>query len=453
MKREDIFTQMTSEPIPRLMLRLSTPTIISMLITSFYNMVDSFFVGMLNDTSATAAVGVSFSLMAIIQATGFFFGHGSGNFISRALGAKNENDAKTMSACGFLYSASFGVILMILGLVFCRPFAFFLGATESCVDHTVSYMTYILIGAPIMTSSLVLNNQIRFQGNAFYAMVGIVSGAIVNIVLDPIFMFSLNMGVSGAALATMISQTFSFVLLFIGTERSGGIKIRPKNFSFRLLYLKEIVRGGFPSLCRQGLASVSAICLNYMARALGNDAAIAAFGIVSRIMMFANSAIIGFGQGFQPICGYNYGAKKYSRVSEAFWFSVKYSTVFLVIVAGLMFAFAPELVLLFRKGDPLVTEIGSFALRMQCIGMPLYSFIILINMMLQSVGKAIPASIVAAVRQGLFFIPAILILSHAFGLTGLQLAQTTSDILSFLLAMPFGLAFLRELKREENTNE
>ncbi len=452
MKKVDMFESMTNDPISKLMIKLSIPTIISMLVTSFYNMVDSFFVGMLNDTSATAAVGVAYSLMTVIQATGFFFGQGSGNYISRVLGAKKEDEAKTMASCGFIWSMVFGIVITVLGLLFCRPLAVLLGATESCIDHTVSYMTYILLGAPIMTASIVLNNQTRFQGNAFYAMIGIVSGAVVNIALDPIFMFTLGMGVGGAALATIISQCISFVLLFIGTERSGGIKIRLKNFSAKFVYLKEIFRGGFPSLCRQGLSSVSVICLNNVAGNLGGDAAIAAFGIVSRIMMFANSAIIGFGQGFQPICGYNYGAKKYSRVIEAFWFSVKYSTIFLVFASVLMFIFAPELVLLFRKGDPAVTEIGAFALRVQCTCMPLYSLIILVNMMLQSAGKAVSASIVAAARQGVCLIPAIFILSALFDLTGLQFAQTTSDILSFAIALPLGLAFLKEMKTEMNKN-
>ena len=452
MKKVDMFESMTNDPISKLMIKLSIPTIISMLVTSFYNMVDSFFVGMLNDTSATAAVGVAYSLMTVIQATGFFFGQGSGNYISRVLGAKKEDEAKTMASCGFVWSMVFGIVITVLGLLFCRPLAVLLGATESCIDHTVSYMTYILLGAPIMTASIVLNNQTRFQGNAFYAMIGIVSGAVVNIALDPIFMFTLGMGVGGAALATIISQCISFALLLVGMERSGGIKIRLKNFSAKFVYLKEIFRGGFPSLCRQGLSSVSVICLNNVAGNLGGDAAIAAFGIVSRIMMFANSAIIGFGQGFQPICGYNYGAKKYSRVIEAFWFSVKYSTIFLVFASVLMFIFAPELVLLFRKGDPAVTEIGAFALRVQCTCMPLYSLIILVNMMLQSAGKAVSASIVAAARQGVCLIPAIFILSALFDLTGLQFAQTTSDILSFAIALPLGLAFLKEMKTEMNKN-
>lgn len=453
MRKADMYTSMTTEPIPKLMVKLSIPTIISMLVTSFYNMVDSFFVGMLNDTAATAAVGVAYSLMALIQATGFYFGQGSGNYISRVLGAKKEDEAKTMASNGFFWSMAFGLVITVVGLLFCRPLAFMLGATESCVDHTVSYMSFILLGAPIMTSSIVLNNQTRFQGNAFYAMIGIVSGAVVNIILDPLFMFTLNMGVGGAALATIISQTISFVLLFIGTERSGGIKIRVKNFKPNFVYMKEIFRGGFPSLCRQGLSSVAVICLNNTAGTLGGDAAIAAFGIVSRIMMFANSAIIGFGQGFQPICGYNYGAKKYSRVIEAFWFSVKYSTVFLVVAAVLMFVFSPELVLLFRKGDPAVTEIGSFALRVQCCGMPLYALIVVVNMMLQSAGKAVSASIVAAARQGVFLIPSIFILSAVFELTGLQFAQTASDVMSFLLALPLGLAFLKEMKTEIANNE
>ena len=242
---DDNYRQLTTAPVPGLIMKLAVPTIISMLVTSFYNMADTYFVGKI-DTQSTAAVGIVFSLMSVIQAIGFFFGHGSGNYMSR---------------------------------------------------------------------SLVLNNQMRFQGNALYAMVGIVSGAFINVALDPLFIFVFDMGVAGAAVATVISQVCSFTLLLFMSRRGGNIRIRYRNFTPTLAFLKEIVSGGTPSLARQGLASLSTILLNLAAGQYG-DAAIAGMSIVSRIGMFINAFFIGFGQGFQPVCGFSYGAQLYARVRQ-----------------------------------------------------------------------------------------------------------------------------------------
>lgn len=302
---------MLDTPVKKLVCTLAGPTILSMLITSFYNMADTFFVGKIN-TQATGAVGVVFSMMAVIQAIGFFFGHGSGNYISRKMGSGEMAEAEKMSAVGFFSALSAGIILMGAGLVFAKPLAYALGPTDTILPYTVSYLGIILLGAPAMTSSLVLNNQMRFQGSAFYAMIGIVAGGVINIILDPVLIFQCNLGIAGAALATVISQYISFVLLIFMTRRGANIQIRLSNFKPSLYYFKEIIRGGTPSLCRQGLASIATICLNHAAGGYG-DAAIAGMSIVSRISMFANSALIGFGQGFQPVCGFNYGAKKYER--------------------------------------------------------------------------------------------------------------------------------------------
>lgn len=381
MDREQKFQYMTEEPIPRLVCSLAVPTIISMLITSFYNMVDTFFVGRIN-TSATAAVGVVFSLMAIIQAIGFFFGHGSGNYISRQLGAQNTEEASEMASIGFFSALIAGAVLAVLGLVFIEPLAMLLGSTKTILPYAVDYLKYILIGAPYMTASLVLNNQLRFQGNAMYGMVGIVVGAVVNIVLDPVLIFICGMGISGAALATIISQFISFVILLWVSQRGPGIHISLQRLHFSPNFLKEIVRGGFPSLCRQGLGSVATIALNMAAGAYG-DAAIAGMSIVSRITMFAYSALIGFGQGFQPVCGFNYGAKLYDRVREAFYFCLKTAAGFLILLSIAGYIGAPQLVELFRKGDPEVTAVGIAALRFSCISFSLSGGIVMSNMFLQ----------------------------------------------------------------------
>ncbi len=448
MDREQKFKYMTEEPIPRLVCSLAVPTIISMLITSFYNMVDTFFVGRIN-TSATAAVGVVFSLMAIIQAIGFFFGHGSGNYISRQLGAQNTEEASEMASIGFFSALIAGAVLAVLGLIFIEPLAMLLGSTETILPYAIDYLKYILIGAPYMTASLVLNNQLRFQGNAMYGMVGIVVGAVVNIVLDPVLIFICGMGISGAALATIISQFISFVILLWVSQRGPGIHISLQKLRFSADFLKEIVRGGFPSLCRQGLGSVATIALN-MAAGVYGDAAIAGMSIVSRITMFAYSALIGFGQGFQPVCGFNYGAKLYDRVREAFYFCLKTAAGFLILLSVAGYIGAPQLVELFRKGDPEVTAVGIAALRFSCISFSLSGGIVMSNMFLQSIGMAVRASVVAAARQGLFFLPLIFILPSIMGLKGVEMCQMVSDILTFLLAMPLSVSVLRKMGTESD---
>lgn len=442
------YEQLTTAPIAGVITRLAVPTIISMLVTAFYNMADTYFVGKIN-TQSTAAVGIVFSLMSIIQAVGFFFGHGSGNYISRRLGARDTANAEKMAATGFFMAFFTGCLLAVLGLVFLTPLSLMLGSTPTILPYTERYLGIILAGTPFMASSLVLNNQIRFQGNAAYAMVGIVSGAILNVVLDPLFIFVCGMGVAGAALATVISQVCSFTLLLYMATKGGNIPIRYRNFTPSLAFIKEIIGGGTPSLARQGLASLSTILLNLAAGAYG-DAAIAGMSIVSRIGMFINSFLIGFGQGFQPLCGFCYGAGLYSRVRQGFWFCVRVGFVFLTCCTILGFGFAEEVVELFRKGDPAVVATGASALRWQLVTYPLGTFVIISNMMLQTIRKSVRATILSSARQGLFFVPFIFILPHFFGLQGVEMCQAVSDICTFLLALPLTFGVLLEMKRQEN---
>ena len=350
---------MTETPVSRLIPRMALPCVVSMLVTAFYNMADTFFVGMLKSNAATGAVGVVFSLMAIIQAIGFFFGQGSGNFISREIGHKNYQEASEMASTGFFSALATGILICVLGLLFLEPLAYLLGSTDTILPYTKAYLSVILLGAPWMTSSLVLNNQLRFQGSAAYAMVGITSGAVLNIGLDPLLIFVLDLGIAGAAWATIISQFVSFCLLLVGCTKGGNLKLHLSHVKLKPYYYLWIFKGGLPSLARQGLASVATICLNQAARTYG-DAAIAAMGVVQRIMMFGGSAMIGFGQGFQPVCGFNYGAGLYHRVKEGFWFSVKVTFVLLLAVSAAGFAWAPQLVSIFRD-DPEVIAIGTAA--------------------------------------------------------------------------------------------
>ena len=441
--KEEKYKTMTEKPVSSLICRLAVPTIISMLVTSFYNMADTFFVARIG-TSATAAVGVSFALMAIIQAFGFFCGHGSGNYISRKMGQHRFDEAQQMAATGFFTALALGTVIFLLGEILIDPLCRILGATETILPYARQYLRLILIGAPYMTASLVLNNQLRFQGSAFYAMIGIASGAVLNIALDPLFIFVFDMGVSGAALATIISQFVGFVLLLKGTTQGGNLRIRLRNVTFSKYYYSQIINGGMPSLCRQGLGSVATICLNLMAGPYG-DAAIAAMSVVGRVMNLAASVVTGFGQGFQPVCGFNYGAFLYDRVKEGFWFCVKVATVILIVLSAAGYLLAPQVIQLFSKNDPQVIVIGTQALRWQCLTFPLCGWITICNMMLQTIGKSFRASLLAMSRQGLFFIPAVLLVPALIGIQGVEIAQPIADVCSFVLAIPLQLSVLHEM--------
>ena len=447
-KRDERYTLMTQAPVKKLVLKMSGPTIISMLVTSFYNIIDAAFVGHIS-TEATAAVGVSFAYMTFINAFGFFFGHGSGNFISQALGARSYSDAEKMAATGFISPFIFGAIAGISGLIFLTPLSRAIGATPDIISSSNSYLFYILIGTPFMMSALSLNNQLRLQGNARYAMIGITSGAVLNIILDSVFILILDMGVTGASLATLISQVTSWIILLAGTRMGGNVHIRLKNFSPTLEHFKQILDGGLPSLCRQALACTATICLNHSAAiyaTAGNEAStIAAFSIVSRCMMFAFSIVLGIGQGFQPICGFNYGARNYGRVRESYTFTMSIMTIFLLCSGILGFIFAPNIICFFRKEDAELIAIGSRVLRWQCISFPLIGLSTSTNMLLQTLRKTLPATILSMCRQGICFIPTLYIAPLLLGLQGVEMTQAIADIMTFLIAIPMAVKVYKEL--------
>jgi len=446
-KQEQKFQKMTQEPIAKLICELAVPCIISMLVTAFYNMADTFFAGLLNSDSATGAVGVVFSMMNIIQAFSFFFGQGSGNYISRELGKHHYEEASNMAATGFFSAFGMGVIICVLGQLFLEPLALLLGSTPTILPYAKAYLRGILCGAPFIAASLVLNNQLRFQGSAFYGMIGITSGAVLNIALDPLFIFTFGMGVAGAAWATSLSQLVSFCILLVCSTKGGNLRIHPSHFQFKWSYYKMIIKGGLPSLGRQGLASIATICLHRAAGPYG-DAAIAAMSVVQRITMFGASAMIGFGQGFQPFCGFNYGAKLYKRVKQGFWFCVKCAALFLATLSALGFIFAPNLISIFRD-SPEVIAFGATALRFQCVTFCLHSWIVMSNMMLQTMGKTVPATFLAMARQGIFFIPLVWILSSTLGFLGVQMTQAASDLLTFLCCIPIQIHNLRTMEQEQ----
>lgn len=445
MKGRDNFEYMTAGSVPRTICELAVPTIISMLVTAIYNVADTYFVGRI-DTQSTAAIGISFSAMSVVQAFGFFFGHGSGNYISRMLGARKTGHAETMATVGLFSSFLAGTLIAATGLIFLTPICHALGSTDTILPYAKEYLGIILIGTPFMAASLTLNNQIRFKGNAKYAMIGIISGALINIIMDPILIFGFDMGVKGAAIATISGQIIGFAALLFIDRRTGTFSVSFRAFKPTAKAYMEIIKGGLPSLLRQGLLSISTILLNVAAKEYG-DSAIAGMAITTRIIYILNAIVIGLGQGYQPVCGFNYGAKLYGRVMDGFWFCVKAGTLFFLTCSILGYIFAPEAVAIFRKEDATVISIGAHALRWQLIALPFGAFTLVSNMMLQTIRKAGRAALLASARQGLFFIPCILVLPHLIGIRGVEMTQAVADILSFMLALPLTISTLKEMNR------
>lgn len=435
---------MTQTPVPQLILRMSVPTIISMLVTAIYNTADTFFVGKIS-TQATAAVGIVFTVMALVQAIGFFCGHGSGNYLSRMLGAGKHKEADEMASTGFALAIIIGIIIAVIGNLFVKDLSYLIGATSTTLEDTQNYMRIILLGAPFMIGQFVINNQLRFQGSAMYAMVGLMCGAVMNMGLDPLLIFVFHLGVRGAAIATIAGQITSFFVLYIGSKRGENIRLRLSNVHINGHYLYEIINGGAPSLFRQGMAAISTLLLNRAAGSLGGDAAIAGMSITTRVMMMLMSALIGFGQGYQPVCSFNYGAGFYKRVKEGYIFCVKYATIFLTIIGVICFAFAPQVIGIFRD-DADVIAVGAVALRYQSATLPLGGALVISNMMLQSIGKGVKASITSSARNGIFFIPLILILPAVLGIRGVEMTQACADVLSLAITIPLAASELKKFK-------
>ena len=438
------YDKMVETPIPPLIISLAVPTIISMLVTSIYNMADTYFVSQLG-TSAAGAVGIVFSLMAIIQAVGFTLGMGSGSLSSRLLGQKRPDEVNQIWSSGLFAAAALGITITVIGSLFLDPLMDVLGATDTILPHARSYARYILFGAPFMCSSFVMNNVLRSEGKAAYSMIGIASGGILNILLDPVFIFVFHLGIAGAAIATLISQCISFTILlgFFLTGKS-TIMLHPRYISRNPNTYQEIIRTGFPSFCRQGLASIASIALNVNAAVYG-DAAVAAMSITSKIFMMVFSVMLGFGQGFQPVVGYNYGAQKYRRVKQATIFTFLAGVGMMTVLGILGFLFAPQLIRLFRRDDIQVIAIGTNAIRAQALALPLMPLATVMNMVFQVIGRSKKATLLSACRQGIFFLPLIVLLPMWLGLTGIEIAQALSDLCTFLLTIPFALLFIREL--------
>lgn len=441
------YRKMTETPVTKLVLTLAIPTTISMLVTNIYNMADTYFVGTVG-TSASGAVGIVFALMFIIQAFGFMIGQGAGSIISRKLGEQDVECATVFASTGFFLSLVMSTILAALGLLFLTPLMRLLGSTETILPYARTYGTYILAVAPFMMSSFILNNILRYEGHASLAMVGLTTGSLLNIFGDWYLIRVLHMGVAGAGLSTALSQVVSFVILlsvFLRGKTQAKLRVSKISRDFGDVYL--ILRTGFPSFLRQGLGSVSTMVLNTQA-GFYRDAAVAAMSIVNRICSFIFSVALGIGQGFQPVSAFNYGAKKYERVRKAFYATLSASEICMGVLAVAGLFLSSDLIGIFRD-DPAVVEIGTLALRLELVALFFLPLGICTNMMLQSVGRHVPASFLSTLRSGLLLIPAVVILSERFGVFGVQLAPALADVLTFFLSIPFAAHFLRELNPKQ----
>lgn len=428
------YRKMSETPVSRLVSTLAVPSTITMLITSVYNMADTFFVSQLGN-SATGAVGVIFSLMAIIQAIGFMLGMGSNSLVSRHLGANEQEKADITASVGFFSALTIGLALTVAGSLFRTELVYLLGASETIAHDAERYATYILYAAPLMCATFQMNNVLRGEGRAALGTFAMTTGGLLNIALDPIFIFGLHLGISGAAIATALSQSVSFcILLSMYLSGRSSIQLRFAHLRGNLRVLPQIVAVGFPSLCRQGLASLASVFLNRAVRPY-EDAALAAMSVVARVTHFQGCVMRGLGQGCQPVAGYNFGAKKYRRVYETIRFTAAASTVVMAVASVVCFIWAPEIIALFRKGDAQVVEIGAFALRINCLAAPLGGLFTTVNMGLQSIGKSKKAALLSSCRQGFFFLPLILVLPARFGLAGAQVAQPVADVMMFLLSI------------------
>ena len=445
-QRAQHYRKMTETPVHSLIGRLAVPTIITMLVSAIYNTADTYFVAKLG-TSAAGAVGIVFSIMAIIQAIGFTIGMGGGNILSRQLGAKEDEAATVTASSGFFLALILSLSLSVLGIAFTDELMVLLGATDTILPYASAYAEYIFYGCPVMCLSFVMNNYLRSEGKALFGMIGITTGGLLNIVLDPIFIFVLDFGTAGAAMATAISQCISFIILlaFFMMGKS-SVRISAGKAARNIKVYLSIIRIGLPTLARQGLSSIAMIALNVSAAAFG-DAAVASMTISTKVTMFAFSVMLGFGQGYQPVASFNYGAKRYDRVLQATKFTASVGTLLMLATSSVCFIFAPEIISLFQSSDPVVLEIGTAALRFQAAVLPLTGITTTANMGLQSTGQAAEATILASCRQGICFIPLVLVLPGLIGIRGVELAQPLSDLITFILSIFFMTHFIAKLKK------
>ncbi len=443
--------KMTETSVTKLVITLSIPTVLSQMITSIYNMADTSFVTSLGDR-AVGAVSVVYALQSIIQAIGYGLAMGAGSLVSRRLGEKNDKSASKYASCAFFAAILLGFFLTAGGLIDLNALLRLLGSTETILPYAYEYGRIILLGAPLMCASFVMNNTIRAEGQAVVAMLGLTAGGLFNILLDPLFIFTFRMGVAGAALATVLSQCISFFfLLAFYISRKSIVKLSPKNISRQLSDYLLIVKTGLPTVFRQGLGSLSTTLLNVQVKVYG-DAAIAAVGIANKVYMLLRSFILGIGHGFQPVAGYNYGAGKKDRVKQAFWVATTVGTVIAGVSSFFLLLFSRQLIGFFNPETAETIRVGSRMLFFVGLAIPTLGYSTYVNQLYQSLGFVKGATILASCRQGIFFVPLIFVLPALLGLDGILLTQPLSDVLTCVVSIPFNVYFLRTiLGNEKNT--
>lgn len=452
------FVKMTQTPIARLIIGLGIPTTLSMMVTSLYNLADTYFVSLIGDDAITAAASNLLALMSIIQAIGFTFGMGSGTIVSKLLGKRDREGADKVFSSSLFLSCVSGLLILLFGFIFFEPMLRILGSkADDVLMYSKQYAIFVLLGAPIMCMSFVLNNVLRSEGKAVLSMIGLVVGAVINVALDPILIFAADMGIMGAAVATLSSQFISFVILvFMFFSGKTVVRFRLRSISTKFAVYGEVISTGFPSFCRQILASLCTVFLNSAAfdcgvahygSQEGGKAAQAALGVVQKVFMLAFSMALGIGQGYLPVLGYNYSAKRFDRVKASYLFTLFFSMSVMAafgLVCGIFSANVMELFSLSKEAR----EVGSLALRLQCICMPLLPLNFMISLTYQAVGNKAIAALLSTSRQGLFYIPAVLLLPKVFGLVGVQSSQALSDLFAFFFAIPFTIIFFKSIKRE-----
>lgn len=439
------YIKMTQTPVGKLIIALGIPTTMSMLITNIYNMADTYYVSQISVT-ASGATGIVFALMAILQAFGFMFGHGAGSHISRQLGARKVERAKIYASTSVFLAFIVGTVILILGSIFLEPFMYFLGSTKTILADAKTYAFFILIAGPAMTVGCVLNNILRYEGKATFAMIGLTTGGILNIFLDPFLIFYCHMDIAGAGLSTTISQYISTIILLLPFLKGKTVtKIHYQYITKDFHDVRNIIVTGLPSLMRQGLNSLSTTVLNIQASVYG-DGAIAAMSIVARIGNLLFSFALGIAQGFQPVCAYNYGAEKYDRVKKGTWFTMLLGMSVLGVLCFVCSVYATPLIQLFRNDESIVT-IGSDALRWLCMTLFTLPLSAVGNMLFQSIGKSGRALLLACIQSGLLFIPLIVVLPQFIGITGIEIAQPCSYLLSSIITLPFVFKFFKKFEK------
>ena len=451
MKKSDAYyKKMTTTPVSKLIVILGIPTTISMLITSIYNIVDNYYIGLLG-VSEQGACGVLFTLQAIIQAIAFMLGHGSGVYVSKSLAEKDINNASKYVSTAFFIGVALSTIFLIFGLIFLKPFMYLLGSTDTILPHAMDYGFWILLSCPFMVGSLVLNNNLRYEGKAFFAMFGLVFGGLLNIFGDYIFMIELGMGVSGAGLSTCLSQIISFIILLLAYIFTAQSKINFKFISNKFEVYLNILKVGFPSLIRQGLSSLSNGILVNIANDY-QDYSVTALTNINRFASLIMCVGLGIGQGYQPVASFNYQAKEYTRVKKGLIFTMLFGLIFVGMLTFFGISFSDQIALFLQK-DASTFDITTRGIKIACFGVMFLSLSVPVNMLYQSIRKSLIASFLSLLRSGLMFIPTMLILSFLFGYEGLLWSQAIADILTAIICIPFVIHFLTKYPNTDLLNK